>query len=164
MTKGDVISTAFERDIATTKIPDDLIDSVQQRHIMPMLGEDFYDDLVANQANYTTLIAYLKPVLAFYVAYYTLPKIYNEIGSTGIAQIQGKNRQQANKGDLVTMQNYMLDAAEMYAKRLAKYLDDNSSSFSLYSKGDNPVEQISIIGGIIFEEKTSEEDDYTINL
>ena len=84
----------------------------------------------------------------------------------GLAQIQGQNRQQADKGDLATMQNHFLDRAEMYAKRLAKYLDDNSSSFSLYSKGDNPVEKISVYGGIIFEETTTEDDDYdyTIDL
>jgi hypothetical protein len=45
ITKADVLAVpvVFSREVEEAKIQDDLIESVTQRHILPILGEDFYD-------------------------------------------------------------------------------------------------------------------------
>jgi len=168
MTPAEVISTAFDRSVESNKVPAQLISAVQQKIVLPILGEDFYDAVVADTASYSTLIGYIKPMLAFYVAYYALPQIFVEAGSVGIGIIQGQNRAAATNTDYEKLRQNKLEQARMNGDILRKYLEDNESSYSLYFRGSNPQERIKIAGGIIMRVNDpwfdDDEDDYTINL
>ena len=168
MTGAEVITLAFDRSVESTKIKDEVIASAQQRHIMPILGEDFYDAVVADTVTYADLITQIKPMLAQFVRYYSLPQIYVETGSVGMAIIQGQNRQQANNNDYEKQRQNALDLARLHGEVLRKWLEDNESSYPLYFRGSNPQERVKIRGGIIMKVKDPwfdpAEDDYTINL
>ena len=124
---------------------------------MPLLGEDFYDAVIASPSTYTDLIEYIKPVLAYFVKLHVLPTLWMEVGSVGIAHIQGRNREQVN--DYEAVKQATIDTAKMYALRLAKYLDDNSDSYPLYYQGSSPEEMIIDAGGILFRKRKLWEDD-----
>lgn len=170
MTASEVISSAFDRSVESTKIPSQLITAAQDKHVRPILGDDFYDAVVADTVTYATLITQIKPMLAQYVKYWALPKIFVETGSVGMARIQGQNRQSANKDEMEVLRQDALYVARMHGEILRKYLDDNQSSYPLYFKGSNPQEQVKIRGGIVMDKGVkddtfyTDDDDYTIYL
>ena len=167
LTLDKIISYAFTRDIQTDKIKNEIIEAVQERHILPILGEDFYDAIVAAPTSYSAVVDLIKPIVAFFVKYYVLPEIFAEISTTGVNILTGQNRSRASEGEVNELRNTALEMAAMHIRRLTKYLDDNSESYPLYYKTSNADEKIEIAGGIIFEKKvddTDDTDDYTINL
>ena len=153
ITKADVLAfpVVFSREVEEEKIQDDLIESVTQMHILPILGEDFYDDVVANPSNYTTLKTYLLPVVANYIKYYILPDIHSEVSTAGINTITGQNKQPVPVESMETVRQATIDAARLQAKRLLKYLTDNEDTFTLYVPGANPQNTHPIVGDIVFD-------------
>ncbi len=160
ITKADVLAVpvVFSREVEEDKIQDDLIESVTQRHIMPILGEDFYDDVVANPANYVTLKTYLLPVVANYIKYYILPDIHSEVSTAGINTITGQNKQPVPLESLETVRQSTLDAALLQGQRLLKYLTDNEDDLPLYVPGANPQNRVEIAGGMVFDKRQDYED------
>jgi hypothetical protein len=162
-TKSEVLTMAFQRTMPESRIEDGLINAVQVKHLMPILGEDFYDDVVANPINYTTLLTYLKPIVAQFVKYYILPQVYLEISNSGVNQVPGNNRTPASMDGLGIVQQNALDHAELLVKALVKYLDDNSATFTLYYPSVNPAVRYEIAGGIIFKNDIEDDDFYSKN-
>ena len=164
ITAAEVISNAFDREVATAKFSDNMIAGAQQKHIMPVLGEDFYDLVVATPASYTDLVAQIKPALAYFVKFYALPGIRNEIGTVGIAQITGQNRNTPSDQDIGMQQDAALSEANQLIDVLVKFLDDNDTDYPDYIKSVNKAEHIVIAGGIIFQDFDPKDDpdyDYT---
>jgi uncharacterized membrane protein len=167
ITAAEVITYAFDRSVDTTKIKDTDIKAAEVKHILPMLGEDFYDAVVADQTTYATLIGYIKPVLAYWVAFYIMPRLWVETGTVGMARIQGQNRAVATNGEYEKARAAKQELAQLNTKTLTKYLSDNQSSYPLYFKGANPAERVRHVGGIVMRNDglyTDECDDYTMGL
>ena len=163
ITKGEVISIAFVRTINPSKIPDHLIGSVEEKHIRPILGDDFYEAVIAAPLSYSALTPYLKNIIANYVKFYILPDIYQETTDTGITVIQGQNRQVSDKNGLEYSRQNALDIGKMLIDICEKYLYDNQASYPLYNAGLEAKNNIVIAGGIIFKKydefNSSEEED-----
>ena len=162
-TKSEVLTAAFQRTMPESRIEDGLIHSVEVKHIRPLLGDDLYDDVLANPINYTTLLTYLKPILAQFVKFYILPQVYAEVSNTGINQVPGNNRTPATPDTLSSMKQNALDHADLHIQSLNKYLDDNSDSYPLYYQSANPAIKYQIIGGIICEKGPSDDDNDYFN-
>ena len=160
ITKADVLAVpvVFSREVEAEKIQDDLIESVTQRHILPILGKDFYDDVVANPSNYTTLKTYLLPVVANFIKYYILPDIHTETSDAGMNVITGQNKQPVPLASLEGVRQSTLDAALLQGQRLLKYLTDNEDDLPLYVPGANPQNRVKIVGGMVFDEQKDYED------
>lgn len=172
MTKSEVIDIAFERKIEANKFNTHIIEMVQEKHILPVLGEDFYDAIIDAPASYTAVIDLIKPALAYFVKYYLLASLYSEIGTLGIAKITGTNRITDDRANYEALRQSTLELAKMATQRLAKYLDDNSDTYPLYYMGSSPEERIVEAGGIIFRKRNpytddpfyTDDDDYTMYL
>jgi hypothetical protein len=149
ITKAEIVTLAFSRDISTIRMPENIIHAVEIKHIKPVLGEDFYNAVITTVASYAALIVYLKPVIAFFVKFYILPEIYNDISNTGVNRLQGNNRASSSLDDLGSARQNCLDSANMYVEALTTYLNDNYSLYPLYYQSANPVNKIQIAGGII---------------
>ncbi len=161
ITGAEVISNAFDRDVDTDKVPDNMIQGAQQRHIMPVLGEDFYDLVTATPASYTALVAVIKPTLAYFVKYYAIPGIRIEIGTVGMAQIRGTNRNAPSDKDIDMQRNAALDEANQLMDVLLKYLDDNDDDLPDYDSSKNQAKGIEIAGGIVMDKSSKRDcDDY----
>ena len=150
ITKADVIAQAFSRTVEDVKIQDNLIESCGIRYLLPILSEDFYDDVVANPGDYTDLKPYLVNVLANYVKFEILPEIHTEISTAGLSQFTGQNKQTTNKNSLETLRQTAIDLALRMADNLLKFLEDNTDTYTLYVSGANPQNRVVIAGGIVF--------------
>jgi len=166
LTEAEVISNAFTRSQnLAIKIPDNILEPVQDKHIRPILGDDFYEAVVAAPSGYTDLVAFIKPVIAYFVKFYVLKDIAIDISTSGLNKIIGNNRQAGQAGDLGTVEQHALEMADVHSQRLTQYLNDNEDSFPLYYKWSNARNRITTAGGIIFDRPNIDEvDDYTINL
>ena len=76
---SQVIDEAFTRSIGEGKFNKSVIETVQYKYLRPILGDDFFDAVLANptSSDYITLLTYIKPVLAWYVKYHSLSDIFN---------------------------------------------------------------------------------------
>lgn len=152
ITIAEVISTAFDRTIETTKFKDADIEAIQLKHLEPVLGPDFYDAVVATPGDYSTIIAKIKLALAYLVKYYALPSLGSELGTTGFGVFAGPNKQAPNSRDILAdHQEEALRMASFHMNTLRKYLYDNTSSYPLYSIMADPENAIIEAGGIAFE-------------
>lgn len=158
ITTTEVIALAFQRPVNKDRIEDALINAIQVRYILPVLGEDFYDAVIAAPGSYTDLVAYLKPIIAYYVKFHILPDISIDVANTGVNKVPGHNRQSGTTEDLGMVKQSTLDTALMYVSAMTKFLDDNYADYPLYYSGSNPDNKIDIAGGII--SKTVEIDDF----
>lgn len=168
MNETEVIEMAFDRRIENGKIDDQMIESVQVHHLLPVLGKDFYNAIDDDTTTYSAVITQVKAMLAYLVKYYVLPRLHIETGTVGMARIQGQNRTPANQNDYEKQRMDALEMAELHGEKLKKWLYDNESAYPLYFRGSNPQERINHAGGIIMRENDPwfdpEEDDYTIGL
>jgi hypothetical protein len=70
ITSTEVISIAYITELDPTMIKDEVIATAERKYIRPILSVQLYEDVVANQQQYSTLIEqYVKPCLAFYVKF-----------------------------------------------------------------------------------------------
>ena len=171
MTPAEVIAAAFDRAVEESKIPENVIAAAQVKHVKQILGEEFYEAVVADLVTYSALVTQIKPMLAYFVKFWTLPKIHVETGTVGMARIQGQNRQPANQNDSEKLREDALQMARMHGEILRRYLEVNESSYPLYFRGNNPKEQITIAGGIVIDNRLKiwddfycDDDDYTMYL
>jgi hypothetical protein len=165
MTRAEVIATAFDRVIEPTKIAPGMIEAVQLNHIMPIIGEDFYDALVETPSSYAAILEFIKPVLAYFVKFYALPRLYVEMGTMGLSMISGNNRQPVDQNSYEKMRAEALEMANLHAGRLNKFLYDNEVDYPLYFEGKNPARHVKVAGGIIFPvDHPDDDDDYTMHL
>jgi hypothetical protein len=162
-TKADIKTLAFRRAISDLQIGDGIINAIQIRYIKPVLGTEFYNELIANQANYATLIALLKPAIAQYVKFHILPDLAIDISNTGINKIPGNNRSAAGGDELGSVKQSALDEAGLYMAVVTDHLNDNETDYPLYFRSANPENRIEIIGGIISRTDEADIDDYYSN-
>lgn len=155
ITKAEVIAAAFSRDIEDDKIRDNQIEAAGIRYLLPILGEDFYDDVVANPGDYTTLEPYLIDVVAQYVKYEMLPELHKESSTAGLNNFTGQNKQSATRNDLEGVRQSVIELALSFGQRLLKFLEDNTDTYTLYVSAANPQNQVKIAGGIVFDEGKS---------
>jgi hypothetical protein len=149
ITKADVLEIAFIKNINDARIADGMINMVQVKHLKPILSKKLYDDVVNNPTNYSALITLIKPILAYFVKYYLLPGIYNDISNTGINKVPGNNRTPGTIDDLGSVRQDCLDVAQMSQAALTDYLNDNDTLYPLYVRNLNPLSSVEIVGGII---------------
>jgi hypothetical protein len=164
LTKDEIIAISFTRKVDTVKIMDKLIESVQYTHIQPFLGKVLFDKVIATPLSYTDLLAYLKPIIAYYVKYYVLPEIWIDISTTGINKVNGNNRTQGQNDEFNQARQSALDMANLNIKLLTGYLNDNYSSYPDYYSASNPANQVKQVAGFIFKEvDIIDVDDYYSN-
>jgi hypothetical protein len=160
VTKTEVVTLAFGRAVSETRIEDGLIAAISEKYLIPVLGEDFYDDVIANAINYTALLVYLKPIVSYFVKFHLLPEIFVEISNTGLNKVPGNNRVAGSTDDLGASRQNTLDIANMYMARLRKYLDDNSTTYLLYYPGSDVNNKIDIAAGVIIRKHYRDADEF----
>ena len=67
---SDVVQLAYITSIDVNLIKDEVVITAQHTYIKPILGNVLYEDIIANQGRYPTLLGdFIMPCLAFYVKY-----------------------------------------------------------------------------------------------
>lgn len=90
MTAAEVKSSAIVDANFDTAYIDQYILMAQRKYIKPFLGTDFYDEITdeidtsLTSDNDTLLEDYIKPSLAHYIIYESLPQLRNQIAKGGV--------------------------------------------------------------------------------
>lgn len=113
--------------------------SVQRLKVREILGDKFYDQLVAEKAantitpdNEKLRAEYLLPYMAFQIVYEFAEQAYGQITNTGAQKFTGVNTQPAEPSYLATMKRSAGSTANAYAAALTKYLKENQSKYPLW--------------------------------
>jgi len=100
----------------------------QDIHLQPILGSNFYDELLQKYNDQTltpdeiTLVNHIKPSVAFRTAYSTLPFLTYNIKNKGIQTQNGDFSDSVEKGNLSYLNNLLENRAQFYEQRLIEYL------------------------------------------
>ncbi|MBP5421171.1 MAG: hypothetical protein J6Y78_01885 [Paludibacteraceae bacterium] len=95
--------------------------------ILPLLGDDFYDELIdqvkennLTEANSTALVEAIYPYLGFAVAYEALPLMWAHISEVGITKGKSDNSDSLDLKDMTYVQNHLrtqVEARKDYCKK-----------------------------------------------
>lgn len=113
----------------------------QEFDMQPCLGEDFWEDLIANynSAPYTTLLArddYKRALVYFSFARWVKDGYYHSTGSGFFAAQSDFSRQLSKEErDEIYQRNKAKGAA--YLERVVDYLNDNTSTYTEWSNTDD---------------------------
>lgn len=159
ITAAQVIELSFtHQSFDTTLIKAAYITMAELDFIKPVLGEDLYNLIAADPSaltgkNLTLYSTYIKPAMAYYVKYLTLPDIFINTTTSGL---QINNREFSNSGaakDRAELAAATLAVARSFIENAVKYIEhtDNSAYFTTYTTSEETKVTGKIRGGIIFE-------------
>tara|TARA_Y100001963_G_scaffold151638_1_gene234867 strand:- start:715 stop:1209 length:495 start_codon:yes stop_codon:yes gene_type:complete len=120
----------------------------QRKYIRPLLGDDFYDQILTQSAagslstdNSALVTNYLKPCLAYYVIADAFPSIKSNITSSGVVTLDHEFSSPASREDYAALRSQLYSDAEDWRAEVIKYIEDtqedDSSKFPLWEKKDN---------------------------
>ena len=154
ITAQQVVDEAFQDvNMFASKIKDAHIEVAQEDYLRPILGDDFYDHMVANhdQPPYVDLIAdYLLKPLAFFVKYVVLPEVTISITALGMTMTQPEGTIAVSDKQAGLMREQAKNNAIALMNKAMRYIDDNDDTFTEYSQADSVDSEIKVLGGIIF--------------
>jgi len=154
ITPTQVISLAFEDvNLYTTKIKDAHIYVAQEEYLRPLLGNDFYDDMIAKfgDSPYASLIAdYLLIPLAYFVKYVALPELTISVSSLGMNLVQPEGTIATTDKQAGLMRQQAMDVANALMNKAIRYIEDNETTFTEYNQADTVKSESKVLGGIIF--------------
>lgn len=112
-------------------------------YIQPILGYTFYNDILTKfnagtlNADETTLVEFIKYVVAFYAAYEAVPNLTFRISNKGIQSQFGEYSAQESIQVLDYIRRNIVKYAKIKEDELREYLYENKSKFSLYTDKTN---------------------------
>ena len=142
ITASEVISTAFvDQNLGTEKIKDEYIEVAQESFLRPILGDDFYDEVLANynESPYTTLITQFKSALAYYVKYLALPEVMVHITNKGALMAYSGSSNPVDSKGRGDVRAVCLQMAENYAAAAVRWLQSDTveTDYPTYYRNQN---------------------------
>ena len=153
ITKAEIISNAYTRNVNTAYINDNDIIIGEYQFIRPILTENLYDYVSANQGSYTTLIdTYIKPALAQYMKYLLFDELQVEISDRGMNKLLSDNAEPINGQTRADLKAIIMQKANALGERLKDYIhkrvDANDTLYDLYNDFTGVVEEDQLLGGM----------------
>ncbi len=160
ITATEIITLAFTNEnVDPFAIKDTFIEISQEEHILPILDEDLYNEIVEqNDAatltaeNTTLLDDYIKPALAFYTKYEILDDLSVETTDKGLQVAESDFSRAANGQERGDMKNKAKKHADTFADKMTRFLND-SDDYPLYSAGNSQRNIGGSFGGIIMRNR-----------
>lgn len=142
MTAAEVKSQAIVDSNFDTAYIDQYILMAQRKYIKPFLGTDFYDeitdeiDTTLSSDNDTLLDDYIKPALAHYVIYESLPQLRNQIAKGGVFLNLSETSDAASDLGYGQIRDDYIAKAEAFKIQADNFIqeeqDDDSTKYPLY--------------------------------
>jgi hypothetical protein len=153
ITAAQVISLSFSN-LSTdpSLIKAQMIRATELQYIKPAVGEDLYDLLIAEHSstytglNQTLVETYLQPALAYYVKLKMLPDLNMNTASQGIMVNTAEHANQATSSQRAELAESAKSSADALLKEAIRYIEDNESSFPLYTNSSDKTTGV-LIGG-----------------
>jgi len=122
------------------------INEAEQVFIIPLLGQEFYDefaalyadsiiseDPVALDADHAALLPYIQRPLAYYTQMLSIVHLSSSFGERGIRIHTDDNSMVAPRWQHEKMQFQALKNGDLHADKLLKYLEDHAASFETWA-------------------------------
>lgn len=142
MTAAEVKSQAIVDSNFDTAYIDQYILMAQRKYIKPFLGTDFYDEITdeidssLTSDNDTLLDDYIKPALAHYVIYESLPQLRNQIAKGGVFLNLSETSDAASDLGYGQIRDDYIAKAEAFKIQADNFIqeeqDDDSTKYPLY--------------------------------
>lgn len=134
------------------------IGQAQDLRIQPVLGTTLYDELMAAivgatvSANQANLIERIRPALAYWTAYCSIPFSAVKITNNGLVRPVSATFNPASSADITMVRTELLNIAEYYTKVMNDWLCTNSSLFPSWRSGTSlvPSSGFTFRGGFYF--------------
>ncbi|MEK0325080.1 MAG: hypothetical protein QQN63_05185 [Nitrosopumilus sp.] len=143
LTTVEVIDLGLAQGSFDEELIEDFIILAQRHYVRDFLGKDFYNEIL-DQIEGATLTAdntallddYLKPMLANYVVYDSLPQIRNNITSAGVMNNSSTTSEASSSTDFALLRNNILQLAQRWEKDAKQFIideqDDDSTKYPLF--------------------------------
>lgn len=111
------------------------IDEAELLFILPLLGQAFYDELIADYdpvlANMTEdnqlVMPYIQRAEAYYMAFLSVEQIGISFGDMGIQQMRGDNSEPAPLWKVGNLKFTYIKSADIHAEKLLEFLELNAT-------------------------------------
>lgn len=139
---------------------EDYILNTQRKYIRPVLGKDWYNEILDQIQNATltadnTIIVedWLKPALAHYVVYAVYNKVHTQLTNQGSMSNGTEFSDQAMRFEYSMSRDFYIGQADDIKRQMIEYIkdeqDDDSAKYPLYKTCDDDDTQFNK-KGIIF--------------
>lgn len=168
----EVINTCFtNKNTLAILLKDSFIEVAQLQHIRPVLGDDFYDEIVLqnNNDSLTTdnkklVDDFLKDTLAFYVKFEALEDISFNTTSKGVRSIDDEFTSPATDTQRANLALKIRSHADALRDKMIRFIEDedNIDKYPTYKKTENITKTVSTFGGFVLTpgvEVVSKEDE-----
>lgn len=105
------------------------INEAETLYITPLLGQAFYDAVVAapTDTDNALVLPYIQRALSYYTAYLSVEQMGVNFGDMGIQQQFSENSQPAFRWKVEQLQLSFIQKADLHAEKLLEYLEANAS-------------------------------------
>mgnify|MGYP000659135975 CR=1 FL=1 len=121
---------------------------VEENHILPITGQELYDDLkddVLNDtlsANNENLMKFIRPCISNYAMANAVTRIMLVMETYGIIQLSKGDKENINvenpadKGIVSSYMQQLQRTGQLYENKLREYLKNNAATYPLYEASD----------------------------
>ena len=149
MTSTEVSSQAINDNYFDTAYFDKYILTSQRKYVKPVLGKDYYNELLTQIAGGSlttdnTIIVdnFIKPMLAHYIVYEVYSKVHTQLTNQGAMENNTEQSNQANNFEYSQSRDFYINKADFWKKHMIEYIkeakDDDSTKFPLFDDCDTP--------------------------
>tara|TARA_R100000278_G_scaffold113585_1_gene91778 strand:+ start:155 stop:658 length:504 start_codon:yes stop_codon:yes gene_type:complete len=149
MTSTEVSSQAINDNYFDTAYFDKYILTSQRKYVKPVLGKDYYNELLTQIAGGSlttdnTIIVdnFIKPMLAHYIVYEVYSKVHTQLTNQGAMENNTEQSNQANNFEYSQSRDFYINKADFWKKDMIEYIkeakDDDSTKFPLFDDCDTP--------------------------
>ena len=146
-------------------ILDSFIETSQFTHIMPLLGNKFYTNVINNVGNYTDLLngttytyseeTYMfrgiKDLLCWYSIFDNVDFLHSKINNKGVMSESNEFSQQVQQETINKLKAKYFKICQLIADEITIYLNRNTELYSLYLPSKNVHNTTKVYGGVIFK-------------
>lgn len=155
----EVISKSFtNKNTLELLIKENFIEVAQEQHIRPVLGDDFYDEIVTQNNdnnlsvdNKLLLNDFIKDALAFYVKFEVLDDISFNTTSKGVRAIDDEFTSPATDTQRANLALKIRSHADTLRDKMIRFIEDedNIDNYPTYKKFENVTKSVTTFGGIV---------------
>lgn len=155
----EVISKSFtNKNTLEVLIKENFIEVAQEQHLRPVLGNDFYDEIVKQNNddnlsvdNKLLLDDFIKDALAFYVKFEALDDLSFNTTSKGVRSIDDEFTSPATDTQRANLALKIRSHADTLRDKMIRFIEDedNIDNYPTYKKFENVTKSVTTFGGIV---------------
>lgn len=128
-----------------------IIIDCQDFYIEPILGTALYNQIktqipTLTAANITLMDTYIIPCLVAYIKYMAVTDLSYKFTNKNVAKKNSENSQPLSSDESIYLLNELKNRAEYRGNRLAKFLQQNSTTYPLYTLPGSGIDDVQPVG------------------